>query len=726
MTDFRFDLKAVRVKRVLAMFMAVCLTVLSVNVDVFATNSDKVVVPSEKTIGYKGGAGEFDFKVTELDGDLLSPLSGDLKVEFGESEIIDFGKNDTITVSVLNGQIDETISVNFAENTKPEKRTEQVSLTFKDAVTGDVITFTEAPVVLEVVQEGRPFEPTTDLKGDLKDEYTTSLNGDVTKYDGTSKSISEANLADDNYVNGLEYADKTEGIVKVTFYNGIATTKNKYGTEVAYATRAKDGKMDARAKADTLIALETAYNQGKEFTGYDVRLITKNKKGKVISDNQVSANVAYKDIPCNDNYVAVAVYKDKNVENGNTEASISVSINQTATLQVAHDDYTKDSKTDKSVKYTATYQQITAGETVTYKNTSVSAGQVIGVSQNKLATQIIKSVKYDAKSEIFTVNAGKKITAVGVPTQVVINRVVAKKDVDHKKVPDVITKVATINVAVEKTVAKPAEITLEGLYGETYANVDYTTNNKQVIKVVANVTGSNALTKDVKFIAVNSVISGLTSAKVTYNTKKELQTAIKASKVAKVDGKGNITVKSKGTAVVYAYTQAKVGDKYELLLSNPFNVTVTKSTATFSVVKNQKFWYNNAIKKTTKTAAVSANAYVVTKGKQAKLDPATGNYTQRVNFTVKVKDKVNDFVAVKVLNKEGKVVLGGVTKVKVRKRVKDSQGNISYVYNDKSEFDYQVNLKAGNAYTSADDLVIVGTAPNGSQKVANLTFALRK
>lgn len=713
MTDFRFDLKAMRVKRVLAMFMAVCLTVLSVNVEAFATTPDRIVVPSVKTIGHNGDVGEFEFKVTKLDGELLSPYSGELRVEFttSDSKIIDFGKNDKVTVSVLNGQIDTKIKVAFAENKKSEERTDYVGLTFKDAVTGEVVSFTKGkPVVLEVTQEAAPFvagKTATELQGENDKDFVPYPNGDqndkASKYNGKTVSAYDANLVSQNYVNGIDTVVKTD-VVKVTFYNGIAVKNASYGTAVAFATRTKGADMGVRAKADTLKAFEASYKLGKEFTGYDVYTVSTDKKHKMILDKLEQTNVAYEAIKCNDNYAAVAHYDVKDAENANLDASITVATKQTATLQVAANDYTLDKSTEKSVKYEAVIQSVKAGKDIklSSKNTVVAGTEI---SANKAAAKhVINTVKYDAKAGVFTVKAGDTITSAGVPAQVVINRVVTDKKNVKKTV-----KVATLHVTVADKVAAPTSITLLGLYGETYANVDYTTDKNQKIKVVATVDGSTALTKDVKFMAVDTARGGLTSVKVTYNTKKELQTAMKASKVAKVDKNGNITVKGKGTAVVYAYTQTKDGSKYELLLSNPFVVTASKSTAAFSVVKDQKFKFNNAVAKKGTTPAVKANAYVPKRA-------------QAVKYTVKgIKDQT-DYVAVKVLDTNGDVVLGGVTRVQVKKYDKVAK---KYYYADKSAFEYQVNLEKGIQYRENDNLVIVGTAQNGLQKVAKLTFAAK-
>ena len=714
MTDFRFDLKAIRVKRVLAMFMAVCLTVLSVNVEAFATTPDKIVVPSVKTIGYKGGAGDLEFKVTKLDGELLSPYSGELKVEFttSDSKIIDFGKNDKVTVSVLNGQIDTKIKVAFAENTKSEERTDYVGLTFKDAVTGEVVSFTKGkPVVLEVTQDAAPFVPgktATELQGENNKDFVSYPNGDqndkASKYNGKTVSAYDANLVSQNYVNGIDTVVKTD-VVKVTFYNGIAVKNASYGTAVAFATRTKGADMNVRAKADTLKAFEASYKLGKEFTGYDVYAVATVRGKMVLSGAAVQTNVAYEAIKCNDNYAAVAHYVAKDAENANLTASMNVAVKQTATLQVAANDYTLVKGTDKSVKYETVIQSVKAGKDIKLSKTNTIVAGTEIVANKAAAKHVINTVKYDAKAAVFTVKAGDTVTST--PAQVVINRVVTKvaKDSNNKNIV-VKTPVATLEVTVADKVAAPTSITLLGLYGETYANVDYTTDKNQKIKVVATVDGSTALTKDVKFMAVDTRITQFTYTKAE---SAKLKTAMKASKTVKVDKNGNITVKGiTKNAEVYAYTQTKnkADGMVTLVLSNPFTVTASKSTAAFSVVKDQKFKYNNAIAKKGTTPKVDANAYVPKRA-------------QAVKYTVKgIAKDATDYVAVKVLDKNGNVILGGVTRVQ-------KYNSKTKTYSDKNAFEYQVNLEKGIKYSSDDNLVIVGTAQNGLQKVAKLTFAAK-
>lgn len=726
MTDL--NLKAIRIKQVIAMFMAVCLTVLSVNVDVFAAAQSKN--EADYYFGNKGGDYELTFSITQLNGMPITTdpngekagYTGDVEVSVeyaaGATRIFEVSSNNL--VSAVNGElVKQTIIVKTQANTKTEEIFSDATLVFTPVDDNPVIDGKRIEFTSDIIvgQEAAPVKSTVSADDDLDDVYkATSYNGDPTDkaspFDGVSVEIADADFVSENYVNSLEVVSAVDGKLKegvktVTIYDGVSKAtlvsynalgkkqKLATGAEVAYASTA-DATLANVSKSSRIKALEQAYVQGQEFVGYTVYAksyadATANKPKKPVYS--YVGLYDFNDIPTDGaaGVIAVATYDDAKAVYTNLNASVVMPIKKTVKVQMDLNSATvSEDFVNTKNKYRAVLTEVkpynpSNSNKITYK-------------------KVIKSVAVDAKKGVVTLKSGNVSTLNGSALNDFGSYITFEKQVKVKNENGkLVNKWVAVNAKLDVAVFDPAKeedkvpaieyVSLAGLYGESYANLDVSSKAKQTVKVVGT---TMPYMTDVKYVATSRELGKVATAADLKSFLKTKENGVKGQAAnVTVNANGEIKAKKAGTAYVYAYTT--LSDKKTIIVSNVFTVNVTKSSAKFTVAKDTKIKYNNARKAADKTAYVGRNDKVV-------------------KYEVKgVAKDATDFVAVRVLNKDGKVVLGALTKA-----TKTSRGKTTVVPNK-----YQITLKAGKIFTADNNLVIVGQAPNGMMKGAKLTFAAR-
>lgn len=693
MTDFRFNLNAIKLKKVIAMVMAVCLMVITVSVDALAMQTVTAKDDFTADVTADGGIVEVEVNADLTKHEDLSALNGELNVVSANNVKVNSDLKDlmllkdlTQKVSAVNGVVTGTVKVeipanetynvaqydfNVAVEASGYLLYQHVTLTQDRKSLPDYVSSDDGTTVTDPSVDGFPVytEPvTTDLDGS---GLTTALDG---------KNI----------------VVKPDNKLIVTVYDGIANGKNLMGNEIAVFNVDSGDALKVTAKIQSLYSL---YNGGKQVTGFmaskhapaKINYVTK-VNGKAVKDENygytyfaelkggkyatASDRVTYASFPASTttNLAVMAVWGAADVTpvNGAVVTDISIAQGQTAV-----------------VNYVPTVEK---GSKVVVKVTSLD-----GISVKDLAKKAIKSAKADAKKGTLTLVASKtadfqvgRVTLVTVETQKKVGRVWTTVASTEFKVTNVGSNVVTSSNG----------LVLKELYGKSSLNFD---------KAAAKQTGTLVVEKEnaamsVKFYAIDAttanaaIINKLNAGTFDLNTKvsadKAVAKLLKTGKVVKVDANGHVTANNVGDAYVYAVaaikdTNTKTVTHY--VASNGFPVSVKSTLVSFKLSGSKTF----AIGKT--VSSVNAKPVTITVTKNAK--------------------DATDVVSMKVYNAAtGKIVLGGATNGMTFKA--GAKAN-TYTYSFENNKAYDGS--AGTPHNQLGTYLISGLSPAGDRQTVQIS-----
>lgn len=667
MTDF--NLKAGNLKKILATFMAVCLTVLSVNMPVMAATekTDDSYLPGTVTVTVS------DNTIT------TSPNGAELVVEkitVGDTVLATTELNGLEIKDAVQGgsSLNCAVQVAYPENAEKAVRVIEgkVVVAGPDADGNDMVLGEESFKVTQGYLVEESYDDTDDVVIDGKP--VSVFNGDpekptVTNPNGYEEVEPEVALDKDQYAGDLvgittdldakgKDALKADA-VKVTVYDGLATKTSTIGSVVAVYQVKAGAAVQATTKVE---ALKTNYVEGKVFDKF-VTAKAVDMKGKKITQDITELTTEYTFPGTAANDYVIATYKDAEVED-NLSGSVTIQKSKKATVQ-------------------ATFPALAKGDKIVC--TVVSAAD--GTTENdKEAKKILKSVKANVKSGTITFSAGKS-TGKAIAFIKLENKKAAKSDV-----------IGTYEVTVQDGAVILADgISLSTNTGATKLAIDKTSASKTAQLVAAPATTgikyvvtAGTLTTGTKEFAGTSAVK---DAKAFTAVAKEDKT-----KAVSVTGTGKLTAKKVGNANVYAVQTTKTGKgadtKVTVVVSNAVNVSVKATAAGFKFTGGKTFTY-----KTAKTP-----------------DGYTPKKNTNVKFNVKVTGESTDKVAVRAVNMDGKVVLNALNRATKTVKVNKVKTQV-FVENA-----YYNTVFADYTYTADDNLIVVATAPTGSQQYKQVRF----
>lgn len=600
MTDL--NLKAMRVKQVIAMFMAVCLTVLSVNVDVFAA--------AAKDTTYMAGKASVSANVqgvtTSVDGEEVDVTISLNEIKVGGVvttatslkglEISD----DCKKITVSSADLVEDIDVVYPENAEAAERIidATVYVEGKNGVAATDIVIKQGVLTKEDYKKG---DDVVDKDGKKVSAYDPDFK--VTNPDGFKVIAPEDALDKDLYagdligivtnVDGKKIKNLKDDskLITVTVYDGLSP---KGGNIVAIYKKAPGSVLTATSKVK---AVETNYVEGKVFDGWTVANVAKSRNGKKIKTITAGDTAFDFATAVTENTYVIADRSDVVVTGLNAKVTVQVGKKTTARVVVPAG--------YKSFKVT-----LTKDDKKNVKSATVSKKGIISVTANSKSKAALGTYTYDVMGKV-----SSKISE----------------------------KVGTLTVEVVET-APVTEIELITTNGLKNIALDKSSASKKAQLI------ANPETTGVKYVATAATLpTGVKSGL----TKKAAQALVKVAKADRakavsVTGAGLVTAKAAGNNNVYAYKTIKVGSgksaTYTVVISNPVNVNVTSSSKSFSFTGGKKFTYKTTGKK-------AKTAYTVKKN-------------TAVKFVAKATAGSSDEIAIRAINMKGEVVLGLQQKIK--------------------------------------------------------------
>ena len=675
MTDL--NLKAGNLKKALATFMAVCLTVLSVNVPAFA---------AEKTVdGYQSGivtvkvTSTFDgattsalnaAEVTSLDG--IKPVAVIDKITVGET-VLDTKTLegvkvlDDFTGEIKDGKLTASVNVAYPENREDAVRVIEGKVVFnltKDVVVAEAFKVTQGYLVKEDYSNS---DDVVDKNGDAVSAFNGDPDVAVTSNPDGYVAVDPDNALDkDQYAGDLsDITTDLDGkkalksdVVKVTVYDGLATKSSTIGSVVAVYSVKAGAPVLATTKVE---ALKTNYVEGKAFD----KFVTTDKvdmKGKKITQDVSKLTTEYTFPATAANAYVIATYKDAEIDDM-LYGAVTIQKGKKATVQ-------------------ATFPALAKGDKVE----CVVASAVNGAENDKDAKKILKSVKANAKSGTLTFSAGK-VTGEAVAVIKVTNKKAGTSKV-----------IGEYKVTVQDGAVVYDEIWLATNTGVETVVLDKTSASKTA-QLVARPSTTN-----VKYVVTAGTLETGTKPGLDSKEAKAAVAVAKAdkTKAISVSKTGVVTAKKTGVANVYAVQTTKMADKtYTVTISNPVNVTVNATAAGFKFSGGKTFTYK----------ASKVSAY------NAKKDT-------NVKFTVKAKGETTDKIAVRAVNMDGKVVLNALNRATKKVSVKGADGKKTKVNVFVPDSYYNTVFK-GYSYTAKDNLIVVATSPAGEQQYKMVKFVAK-
>lgn len=739
MTDLKLNLKAGNLKRILAMFMAVCLTVLSVNVPVFAEevkHTDQTSKAGEVTVTLSGNVvvssanGESvsynkltvsvnevfigSDKVTDLDA--VEAIAKEVKIK--DDKFVDAP---TISENVVSG----SVAVQYPENKETAERVIKATVSAelvglgedgKDFVVEQDVVITQAAAAkapnglelgTEVVSDPNgwmivdPEGNDADGKGyydekmdavvegtvDDKGNVVSSINGTAgnPKNDSTAAPDDYRTIEADKALDKDAYAGDLNNI-EVSKLNGTGKDALK-NAENLVTVKVYDGIATKKAPLGSVVAVYSVKKGDTVQATTKVNALKTNYyEGKTLT-GFVSVEPTFKktkitgvDITKGVPYVFGTTPADKDMyvmaQYGEAENAVT-GLNGTITIQ-----------SNKS----ATIQiSLPADKKADVKKVAADIGD----------SKVLKSVKYNAKTATLTFKAAK------VAGDSTTNVTVTFQD---KKGTAVDVPKATYTVKVQTA---PVAYT-NGLHLSTADGFVGITLDKTSASKTAQLVATPGTT-GVKYVAVNckddKTLSAIAGTSVGNLSSKDAKNRVKLGKGEKakavsVSKTGLVTAKKVALdgVNVYAIQTVKDGKNYTVTVSNAVTVAV-KATMT-----EKGFSFNGGKKFTYKAAGTKIKGDVVTGYNAKKATP--------VKFTVKVKGESTDRVAVRVMNNEGRVVLNALNRVQNTKKP-DVEMNSYYttVHQGKG-----YASTGGVSYFAKDTLTVIATSPVGEQYYKQLRF----
>ena len=688
MTDL--NLKAGNLKKALATFMAVCLTVLSVNVPAFAATVEKTVDGYQSGIVTVKVTSTFDGattsalnaeNVTSLDG--IKPVAVIDKITVGET-VLDTKTLegvkvlDDFTGEIKDGKLTASVNVAYPENTEDAVRVIEGKVVFnltKDVVVAEAFKVTQGYLVKEDYSNS---DDVVDENGDA----VSAFNGDpdvavTSNPDGYVAVDPDKALDKDQYAGDLnnitpdldgKKALKSD-VVKVTVYDGLATKSSTIGSVVAAYSVKSGATINATTKVK---ALTTNYVEGKEFDKFVVA--TEKKEAKKTTYELTNTEYSFS-TPVTADTLVVATYKPAAIKTYLSD-KVQVQVKKKATAQV-------------------TFPALAKGEKIACVVTSVD-----GTTSAKDLKKVLKSAAAKVKTGTITFSAG----AVSGNAKVIINK--TKRGADPVELGRY-----DVEVVDDAVVYGDGEsmLTLQTNTGATTIVLDKTSASKTA-QLVARPSTTN-----VKYIVTAGTLTPGKTEKCDSKEVKKLTTVAKAdkTKAISVSKTGLVTAKKTGVANVYAVQITKFGKESTVVISNPVNVTVNATAAGFKLSGGKTFTY--------KSQAAKGNKHEVT-AYNAKKDT-------NVKFTVKAKGETTDKIAVRAVNMDGKVVLNALNRSTKSEVKKDANGRV--VKDEKGKpvkenvfiaDSYYNTVFKGYKYTAKDNLIVVATSPAGEQQYKMVKF----